>query len=91
CHNTEVPGSRGMPPLNLKQRLAALSISPSSPFPPNGQELRSPFATLKKKSQAFTPPWAKRPQQESAPTLGESGALQEAMSKMIFQAGVDFE
>ncbi|KAG6887538.1 hypothetical protein C0995_014546 [Termitomyces sp. Mi166 len=78
-----------MPPLNLKQRLAALSISPSSP--PNGQESRSPLVALKKKTQAFTPPWTKRPQQESTPTLGESSAVQEAMARMIFQAGVDFD
>ncbi|KNZ76871.1 Rho GTPase-activating protein 1 [Termitomyces sp. J132] len=80
-----------MPPFNLKQRLAALSISPSSPSPSNGQEPRSPFSALKKKTQAFTPPWAKRPQQESTLMLGESGAVQEAMDRMIFQAGVDFE
>ncbi|KAG6910177.1 hypothetical protein DXG01_012626 [Tephrocybe rancida] len=67
-----------MPPLSLKQRLAALSISPSSPSSPHGEEPRSPFAALKRKTQAFNPPWVKRSQQESAPTLGESAAVQEA-------------
>ncbi|KAG6822865.1 hypothetical protein H0H92_012237, partial [Tricholoma furcatifolium] len=93
-----------MPPTSLKQRLAALSISPSSSSSSssNGQEPsgpRSPFSALKRKTQAFNPPWAKRPQHEGAGasspiqnTMGMgSGALQEVMARMIFQAGVDFE
>ncbi|KAG6856077.1 hypothetical protein H0H87_007607 [Tephrocybe sp. NHM501043] len=79
-----------MPP-SLKQRLAALSISPASLSSTHGQELRSPFLALKKKTQAFNPPWVKRPQHESTSTLGESAAVQEVMPRMIFQAGVDFE
>ncbi|KAG6864402.1 hypothetical protein C0991_009853 [Blastosporella zonata] len=77
-----------MTPLNLKQRLAALSTSPTSQ---HGQELRSSLSALKRKTQAFNPPWVKRPQQESTATLGESAAMQDVLQKMIFQAGVDFE
>ncbi|GLB33222.1 putative divergent CRAL/TRIO domain containing protein [Lyophyllum shimeji] len=79
-----------MPPINLKQRLAALSISPSSPTPPHGQGPRSPMAALKRKA-TFIPPWVKRPQHEHNLGGEESVMLQEVMAKMIFQAGVDFE
>ncbi|KAF8075814.1 CDC42 rho GTPase-activating protein [Lyophyllum atratum] len=78
-----------MPSLSLKQRLAALSLSPSSPTSPYPQESRSPLSPLKRK--IFNPPWAKRPQYENHSVDGESGMLQEVMARMIFQAGVDFE
>ncbi|KAG5637436.1 hypothetical protein H0H81_004595 [Sphagnurus paluster] len=76
-----------MPPLNLKQRLAALSVSPSSPTSSHGQEPRSPIFAKRK----FNPPWVKRPQHENNYSEGDSGMVEEAMAKMIFQAGVDFE
>ncbi|RDB14657.1 Rho GTPase-activating protein 8 [Hypsizygus marmoreus] len=78
-----------MPPVSLKQRLAALSISPSSPTAPNGPEPRSPIS-LKRKT-LFNPPWAKRSQHEARVTNGEAEMVQEVMTRMIFQAGVDFE
>ncbi|KAF9459209.1 RhoGAP-domain-containing protein [Collybia nuda] len=79
-------------PLSLKQRLAALSNSPSSPTSPYGQEpLRSPIGTRRKPF--FNAPWAKR-QHETVVgngAYGESEMVQQVMTKMIFQAGVDFE
>lgn len=81
-----------MPPisLNLKQKLASLSQSTtsSSPF---GNESPSSPATMKKKFN-FNPPWVKRQQNPTGPgDYREEGTLQEVMSRMIFQAGVDFE
>ncbi|KAF8157898.1 hypothetical protein B0H34DRAFT_789025 [Crassisporium funariophilum] len=90
-----------MPPINLKQRLAALSLaqsSPSSPINYNGPDspgLRSPTSAGKRKM-FFNPPWIKR-QQQTMESNGvhyaesESVMVQEVMSRMIFQAGVDFE
>lgn len=77
------------PPVSLKQRLAALSISPSSPTSPYGQEPRSPLSV--KRKTLFTPPWSKRQQHEPVTTNGASELVQEVMTRMIFQAGVDFE
>ncbi|KAF5371987.1 hypothetical protein D9615_008144 [Tricholomella constricta] len=79
-----------MPPISLKQRLAALSLSPSSPTSPHAQEPRSPFSP--KRKTLFNPPWLKRPQHENNNIMGgDPGLLQEVMARMIFQAGVDFE
>lgn len=85
---------REMPPnaLSLKQRLAALSNSPSSPTSPYGQEPpRSPLGTRRKPF--FNPPWAKRQHETFVGNgaYGESEKVQQVMAKMIFQAGVDFE
>jgi Rho GTPase-activating protein 1 len=80
-------------PLSLKQRLAALSNSSSSPSSYGQEPPRSPIA-LGAKRKIFTP-WKR--QHESASVngfreeYGESEAVQEVMAKMIFQAGVDFE
>ncbi|KDQ62796.1 hypothetical protein JAAARDRAFT_171394 [Jaapia argillacea MUCL 33604] len=76
-------------PLNLKQRLAALSLSPSSPSPPYGQETMSPKSP---KRRMFNPPWIRRQSTEPVDfQQTSSDRVQEVMSKMIFQAGVDFE
>ncbi|KAF8887151.1 CDC42 rho GTPase-activating protein [Infundibulicybe gibba] len=83
-----------MPPgtLSLKQRLAALSNAQSSPTAPLGADPipRSPIGARRK--QLFNPSWAKR--QGDGVAAGarvESEMVQEVLSKMIFQAGVDFE
>lgn len=73
-----------MPP-TLKQRLAALSLAPSSPTPPLGSDSHSLISRRK-----FNPPWKRAP----GATGDEPGArdkVQEVMGKVIFQAGVDFE
>lgn len=74
-----------MPP-TLKQRLAALSLAPSSPTPPLGSDSHSLISRRK----VFNPPWKRAP----GATGDEPGArdkVQEVMGKVIFQAGVDFE
>jgi Rho GTPase-activating protein 1 len=100
-----------MPPasLNLKQRLVALSLGPSSPNGPdahtrngqvNGNESypRSPTGPSIQRKQIFNPPsWVKQPRGFTSSNIeisvGEEGKrmMQDVMSKMIFQAGVDFE
>lgn len=75
-----------MPP-SLKQRLAALSIAPSSPSSPFGADI--PKSPSRRK---FNGPWAKRSADES--TNDEQftrDRVQDVMSKVIFQAGVDYE
>ncbi|TFK34785.1 CDC42 rho GTPase-activating protein [Crucibulum laeve] len=75
-------------PLNLKQRLTALSLAPSSPSSPHG----TPLSPSGMKRKFFNPPWTKR-QQEPTSNIeyGEVEMVQEVMGRMIFQAGVDFE
>ncbi|KAG9227227.1 hypothetical protein CCMSSC00406_0004234 [Pleurotus cornucopiae] len=93
-----------MPPranaMNLKQRLAALSLAPSSPTGPRGDSYphqpstpQSPVAKMKSLFNA--PRVGRRNHAESAPspgthTMGQEG-LDEVIGRMIFQAGVDFE
>ncbi|THU99801.1 RhoGAP-domain-containing protein [Dendrothele bispora CBS 962.96] len=79
--------------LTLKQRLAALSVSPSSPSSPQTHAFLDSVSSPRRKT-LFTPPWVKR----SNETLVGNGMdqngheiLQEVMTRMIFQAGVDFE
>ncbi|KAG1735182.1 hypothetical protein EDB19DRAFT_2026261 [Suillus lakei] len=76
-----------MPP-SLKQRLAALSLAPSSPSSPLGSD--SGPHSLVSRRKVFNPPWKRTP----GATGDEPGArdkVQEVMGKVIFQAGVDFE
>jgi Rho GTPase-activating protein 1 len=78
----------GMPnPLTLKQRLAALAVSPPSP---TGPELpRSPGG---KRRGFFNPSWVKRPQANGQTEERDAqDRIQHVMSRMIYQAGVDFE
>lgn len=74
-------------PLSLKQRLAALSLSTSSPTSLDPPPLPSP-----KRRNLFTTPWGRR---QHDPIMNEEqeaqGKVQQVMSRMIFQAGVDFE
>lgn len=73
--------------LSLKQRLATLSMSASSPTSPHGMD--APRSPSKRK---FNAPWARRNTHESVEgDQGDSDRVQEVMSKMIFQAGVDYE
>jgi hypothetical protein len=77
--------------LTLKQRLAALtqnqepSSSPSSPIdtPPKSPGLK----------RRFTVPWIKRPSSQTncRAEFVEEESLQLIISKMIYQAGVDYE
>jgi hypothetical protein len=83
-----------MPPnINLKQRLAALSLSPSSPttpYAPVGQP-RSPHSAGKRKL-LFTPPWGKRSVDRILTDDQDArDRVQDVMSRVVFQAGVDFE
>ena len=76
-------------PLNLKQRLAALSIAPST-IPYNGSETspKSPGPTRRK----FNAPWtrtARNPHTQGGED--ERDKVQDLMDKLIYQAGVDFE
>ena len=77
-------------PLNLNQRLAALTqspvSSPTSSYAPDSP-LRSPSSKRR-----FNPPWMKRaaPQDDYDMPYGEE-RLQQVINKMIYQAGVDYE
>ncbi|KAF8625974.1 hypothetical protein AX17_006698 [Amanita inopinata Kibby_2008] len=87
-----------MPPklntLSLKQRLAALSLaysSPSTPYSASPDAPSVPQSPLGRRK--FNPPWQKRGQE---PVVGsdvylDEDAVQAVLSKMIFQAGVDYE
>ncbi|KAF9222995.1 Rho GTPase activation protein [Gyrodon lividus] len=70
-----------MPP-NLKQRLAALALAPSSPSSPLGTP------GLRK---SFHPPWKRGSQDATASEPDARDRVQEVMRKVIFQAGVDYE
>ncbi|KAF9240270.1 divergent CRAL/TRIO domain-containing protein [Melanogaster broomeanus] len=70
-----------MPP-NLKQRLAALSLAPSSPSLPLGT--LSPRRT-------FHPPWKRGSQDATGYEPDARDRVQEVMGRFIFQAGVDYE
>ncbi|KAF8443160.1 hypothetical protein L210DRAFT_3534994 [Boletus edulis BED1] len=70
-----------MPP-NLKQRLAALSLAPSSPTSPLS------IANLKK---PFQHPWKRGFQDPTTSGPDARDKVHEVMSKVIFQAGVDYE
>lgn len=79
--------------LKLKQRLAALSLTQS---PPNAHELPADTwsPTTTKRKFFNNPPWVKSPTSpiaNHAPGFTDSEGVQEVLSRMIFQAGVDFE
>ena len=70
-----------MPP-NLKQRLAALALAPSSPTSPlNPANLKKPFHHS----------WKRGFQDPSATEPDVCDRVQEIIAKVIFQAGVDYE
>ncbi|KAH9042019.1 Rho GTPase activation protein [Lactarius pseudohatsudake] len=79
---------KGPKGLTLKQRLVALTQAPSSPSSPVDPSPKSPGTRRK-----FVAPWAKltNPQNgDHDEFLGED-KLQLLISKMIYQAGVDYE
>ncbi|KAI0248596.1 Rho GTPase activation protein [Lactifluus subvellereus] len=80
-----IPGSKT---LTLKQRLAALAQSPS---PPSSPIDTSPKSLGPKRK--FTAPWVKRTpsQNDNHTQFVEEDRLQLIISKMIYQAGVDYE
>ncbi|KAF8811575.1 Rho GTPase activation protein [Phlegmacium glaucopus] len=91
-----------MPPttFKLKQRLAALSLAQSSPSAPNAYDSQTPtsgtWSPTTAKRKFFNPPWVKRPTSPAgainhAPEFSDAAVVQEVLSRMIFQAGVDFE
>lgn len=92
-----------MPPqtLTLKQRLAALSLAPSSPTSPLASPSPSPNASAQfprntGKKGLFTPPWARRqnsyePSGDRASRQDDIDRVRDVMSRVIFQAGVDYE
>lgn len=72
---------------SLKQKLSALSLSSSSPS-------TSPDPAKGKRRSVFPSSWRRHGETNSnaAPEIGhERERLQEVMSRLIFQAGVDFE
>lgn len=80
-----------MPPktLTLKQRLAALTQSPTSPTPQYGAE-PSPRSPSSKRR--FNAPWSRRGSiPDGYDIQSEEDKLQEVMGRMIYQAGVDYE
>ncbi|KAF4622638.1 hypothetical protein D9613_009243 [Agrocybe pediades] len=85
-----------MPPtsFNLKQRLAALSLSPSSPSSPNGSSyshdaqdshLRSPLSPDSGRRMFNTPNWMKKPQQffKNSPYEGRNYSHGEEEKRMV--------
>ena len=82
--------------LKLKQRLAALSLTQSSLS--NAHESpRSPAGTWSpatgRRKFFNNPPWMKSPTSSTnhAPEFSDPEVVEEVLSRMIFQAGVDFE
>jgi Rho GTPase-activating protein 1 len=69
-------------PSNLKQRLAALSLAPSSPTSPLSA------ANLKK---PFQHPWKRGFHDPTTTEPDARDRVQDIMAKVIFQAGVDYE
>ncbi|KAG0708429.1 hypothetical protein DFH29DRAFT_892451 [Suillus ampliporus] len=72
---------------SLKQRLAALSLAPSSPTPPLGSS--SGYSPVSRRK-IFNPPW-KRHLDATGDEPDARDKVQEVMGRVIFQAGVDFE
>lgn len=85
--SVEMP-TKGPKVLTLKQRLVALTQAPSSPTSSVEPSPKSP--TTKRK---FIPPWVKRTNPQNGhhdEFIGED-RLQLLISKLIYQAGVDYE
>ena len=99
-------------PLTLKQRLAALSLAPSSPSSPFSPSIASPTGSAtptlgspltptmktpvvmpKKRGSSllFSPPWMKKSFQDSETSYSAMERARDVMSRVIFQAGVDYE
>ena len=80
-------------PLTLKQRLAALSANINSPSRSNSFDLppESPITPSRRKS-FFKQPFGKSSSSDPVPSEWHGQErIQEVMSRLIFQAGVDYE
>ncbi|KIY65642.1 RhoGAP-domain-containing protein [Cylindrobasidium torrendii FP15055 ss-10] len=91
---------RRMPPstLTLKQRLSALSMSPSAPSSPStafahNAHNHTPYADAEspKRSNFFNAPWAKSKRTMEQGNQNELARVQDVIGRLIFQAGVDYE
>ncbi|KAJ7065154.1 CDC42 rho GTPase-activating protein [Mycena belliarum] len=71
---------------SLKQRLAALSLAQSSPS--SGPSSPASPSSFRRK---FTVPWARRQSSDEQIVSDGRDNVEEVMTRMIFQAGVDFE
>ncbi|KAF9256097.1 RhoGAP-domain-containing protein [Marasmius fiardii PR-910] len=74
--------------LSLHQRLAALSGASAFSSTPHHDQSSSLQSPMTPKKSFFNVPWSRR---KSASDDDELEVVQEVMSKLIFQAGVDFE
>jgi Rho GTPase-activating protein 1 len=82
---------KGTRSLTLKQRLAALTQSPSSPQSPLDPSTPGPSPTSKRR---FNAPWTKRTPAQNGRHDDEVIAedrMQLIITRMIYQAGVDYE
>ena len=80
--------------LKLKQRLAALSQSSLSNAHESPRSSTGAWSPATAKRKFFNnPPWMKSPTSPTnhAPEFTDPEVVQEVLSRMIFQAGVDFE
>ena len=84
-----------MPPrLNLKQRLAALSQATSSPTAPRSHSFEShghPQISTESLKRKLSIPWGRKDQSQDSDVYQDDDAVRDVISKMIFQAGVDYE
>ncbi|TBU29992.1 hypothetical protein BD311DRAFT_719574 [Dichomitus squalens] len=81
-------------PLTLKQRLAALSANINSPSRSNSFDLPPDSPATSKRKSFFKQPFGKSSAPAPDATPGEyqgQERIQEIMSRLIFQAGVDYE
>lgn len=84
-----------MPPrLSLKQRLAALSQATSSPTAPRShsfESLATPQISTETIKRKLNIPWGRKDQSQDGDLYQDDEAVRDVISKMIFQAGVDYE
>ena len=83
-----------MPPrLNLKQRLTALSQATSSPTAPRSHSFESlaPQISTESLKRKLNIPWGRKDQSQDGDIYQDDDAVRDVISKMIFQAGVDYE
>ncbi|KAI0754804.1 Rho GTPase activation protein [Daedaleopsis nitida] len=79
-------------PLTLKQRLAALSANINSPTRSSSFDASPDSPMTSKRKSFFKQPFGKSPSADTAPSeYHGQERIQEVMSRLIFQAGVDYE
>lgn len=91
-HDETTRGTSSMSrnPVSLKQRLSALAISPSAPSSPRRNDF-GPGTPTPKRSTFFKPPWVRRNSSTQTPEQWEVDKVASVMSRLIYQAGVDYE